>query len=101
MKAAPEQIVAVLAAISGVGLTVTVRSKAAPVQVPLLGVSVYTMSFGVFVVFRSVWVKEVWATVGCALFPVMFALSVLIVQVYRVLAGTILLLVIPPPFVAV
>ena len=40
VKAAPEQIVAVLAAISGVGLTVTVRSKAAPVQVPLLGVSV-------------------------------------------------------------
>ena len=40
VKGAPEQIVAVLAAISGVGLTVTVRSKAVPVQVPLFGVSV-------------------------------------------------------------
>ena len=40
VKGASEQIVAVLAAITGVGLTVTVRSKGVPVQVPLLGVSV-------------------------------------------------------------
>ena len=35
-----EQMAVVLAAISGVGFTCTVRSKALPTQVPLLGVSV-------------------------------------------------------------
>ena len=40
VKVPPEQIASVLAAISGVGLTRTVRSKGAPAQVPLIGVSV-------------------------------------------------------------
>ena len=44
----------VSAAISGVGFTCTVRSKGVPAQVPLIGVSVYTMTCCVLEVFRSV-----------------------------------------------
>ena len=40
VKVPSEQIAVVLAAISGVGLTRTVRSKGWPTQVPMLGVSV-------------------------------------------------------------
>ncbi len=40
VKVSAEQMAVVLAAISGVGFTSTVRSKGAPTQVPLLGVSV-------------------------------------------------------------
>jgi hypothetical protein len=40
LKVPPEQIAVVLAATSGVGLTVTVRSKALPTQVPLLLIGV-------------------------------------------------------------
>ena len=42
VKAFPEQIVCVLLAISGLGLTVAVKVKVEPTHVPEVGVTVYT-----------------------------------------------------------
>ena len=39
VKVPSEQIIGVLATISGVGFTVTVRKNGSPVQVPLIGVN--------------------------------------------------------------
>lgn len=58
VKVSAEQMAAVLLAISGLGFTSTVRSKGFPTQVPLLGVSSYTMDCWVLVVLRRVWVNE-------------------------------------------
>ena len=53
MKDSPEQMILVLAAISGVGLTVTVTRKGVPGQLPSLGVTWYSTVCTVLVMFLS------------------------------------------------
>jgi hypothetical protein len=88
VKAAPLQIVAVCAATTGIGFTVTVIVKVAPGHPFALGVTVYTAVSGVVVLeLDKVWLIDVWPT-ACAVPPVTSAPMAGAVQVYVVPAGT-------------
>ena len=50
-KLTPLQVTAVIAVITAVGLIVTVTVNTAPVQLPLVGVTVYVAVLAMFVVF--------------------------------------------------
>ena len=91
VNAFPLQIFAIAFGITGIGLTVIVIVNVAPTQFPAapdVGVTVYTIVCGAFVVLTSVCAKFDCAVeeVVC---PVILLLSDDMVQVYVVFAGTI------------
>ena len=80
VKNPPLHTVANWLEITGVGFTETVNKNGVPTQLPLVGVTSYTISWFTLVEFTSVWEILFWAvdTADC---PDKLLLSVLIVQV--------------------
>ena len=73
----------------GIGYTVTVKTNEEPIQDPAVGVTEYVIVCTELVVLIKCWLIDVWATFWADC-PVSELLSVKIVHVYSVFAGTIL-----------